>query len=144
MFLISSALSQKQTFAVQKAMSALPSKADMCGATRDVGFGPEADMTMRSARIDGPARPEVTHIRAKTRGGAPFPSIRTSLRRTGSTLGVVERRWRRDVKAVCKLGLEGIVSRKLNAPYRSAPSKSWIKVKNPKAPASTIAIDGTF
>jgi bifunctional non-homologous end joining protein LigD len=46
--------------------------------------------------------------------------------------------------AVCKLGLEGIVSKKLTAPYRSGPSKSWIKVKNPKAPAATRAIDGTF
>jgi bifunctional non-homologous end joining protein LigD len=39
--------------------------------------------------------------------------------------------------AVCKLGLEGIVSKKINAPYRSGPSKSWIKVKNPKAAAAT-------
>lgn len=46
--------------------------------------------------------------------------------------------------AVCKLGLEGIVSKKLNAPYRSGPSKSWIKVKNPKAPAATRAMDGIF
>jgi len=46
--------------------------------------------------------------------------------------------------AACKLGLEGIVSKKLNAPYRSGPSKTWIKVKNPKAPAATRAIDGTF
>ena len=29
-----SALGQKQTFAVQNGMSALPPKADMCGATR--------------------------------------------------------------------------------------------------------------
>jgi hypothetical protein len=36
-------------------------------------------------------------------------------------------------KAACKLGLEGIVSKKLNAPYRSGPSRTWIKVKNPKA-----------
>jgi bifunctional non-homologous end joining protein LigD len=47
-------------------------------------------------------------------------------------------------KAVCNLGLEGIVSKKLNAPYRSGPSKTWIKVKNPKAPAATRTIDGTF
>jgi len=47
-------------------------------------------------------------------------------------------------KAVCKLGLEGIVSKRLDAPYRSGPSKSWIKVKNPKAPAATRAKDGTF
>ena len=46
--------------------------------------------------------------------------------------------------AVCDLGLEGIVSKKLHAPYRSGPSKSWIKVKNPKAPAATRIIDGTF
>jgi ATP-dependent DNA ligase len=35
-------------------------------------------------------------------------------------------------EAVCRLGLEGIVSKKLNAPYRSGPSRTWIKVKNPK------------
>jgi hypothetical protein len=48
------------------------------------------------------------------------------------------------VDAVCKHGLDGIVSKKLNAPYRSGPSKTWIKVKNPNAPAATRAIDGTF
>jgi hypothetical protein len=37
-------LGQKQTFAVQKGMSALPPKADMCGALGDVRFVPEADM----------------------------------------------------------------------------------------------------
>src|SRR6476661_6059696 len=46
--------------------------------------------------------------------------------------------------AVCNLGLEGIVSKKLNAPYRSGPSRTWIKVKNPKSPAATRSIDGTF
>jgi ATP-dependent DNA ligase len=48
------------------------------------------------------------------------------------------------LEAVCKLGLEGIVSKKLNSPYKSGPSKAWIKVKNPNAPAATRAIDGTF
>jgi bifunctional non-homologous end joining protein LigD len=47
-------------------------------------------------------------------------------------------------KAVCKLGLEGIVSKKLDAPYKSGPSKTWLKIKNPKAPAATRAIDGNF
>jgi bifunctional non-homologous end joining protein LigD len=37
-------------------------------------------------------------------------------------------------EAACKLGLEGIVSKKLDAPYRSGPSKTWTKVKNPTAP----------
>ena len=39
-----SALGQKQTCAAQKVMSALPPKADMCGATRDVRFVPKADI----------------------------------------------------------------------------------------------------
>ena len=39
-----SALGQKQTFAMQIGMSALPPKADMCGATRDVRFVPKADI----------------------------------------------------------------------------------------------------
>jgi bifunctional non-homologous end joining protein LigD len=47
-------------------------------------------------------------------------------------------------EAVCDLGLEGIVCKRLTSVYRSGPSKTWIKVKNPKAPAATRAIDGTF
>jgi hypothetical protein len=35
----------------------------------------------------------------------------------------------------CKLGFEGIVSKRLTAPYRSGPSRDWIKVKNPDSPA---------
>ena len=35
----------------------------------------------------------------------------------------------------CKLGLEGIVSKRLNSPYRSGKVKSWLKIKNPKSPA---------
>jgi bifunctional non-homologous end joining protein LigD len=46
--------------------------------------------------------------------------------------------------AACKHGLEGIVSKKLDSTYRSGKSKAWIKVKNPKAPAATRAVDGTF
>ena len=39
-----SALGHKRTFAVQNAMSALPPKADMCGALAHVRFVPIADM----------------------------------------------------------------------------------------------------
>jgi ATP-dependent DNA ligase len=35
----------------------------------------------------------------------------------------------------CKMGLEGIVSKRLSAPYKSGPSRDWIKVKNPDSPA---------
>ena len=41
-----SALGQKRTFAVQKGMSALPPKADMCSATRHVRFVPIADIRL--------------------------------------------------------------------------------------------------
>src|SRR5262249_30184102 len=37
---------QKQTFAAQNSISALPPKADMCGALAHVCFGPEADMRL--------------------------------------------------------------------------------------------------
>jgi hypothetical protein len=30
------------------------------------------------------------------------------------------------------------------APYRSGPSKAWIKVKNPDAPAVTRVLEGGF
>jgi bifunctional non-homologous end joining protein LigD len=46
--------------------------------------------------------------------------------------------------AVCRLGLEGIVSKRSSAAYRSGPTRTWIKVKNPDAPAATRAQDGTF
>jgi bifunctional non-homologous end joining protein LigD len=35
----------------------------------------------------------------------------------------------------CKLGCEGIVSKRLGSSYRSGRSPHWVKVKNPKAPA---------
>jgi bifunctional non-homologous end joining protein LigD len=47
-------------------------------------------------------------------------------------------------EAACKLGLEGIVSKRLTAPYKSGPSKSWIKVRNPKSAAYMRIIDGTL
>jgi bifunctional non-homologous end joining protein LigD len=35
----------------------------------------------------------------------------------------------------CAMGLEGIVSKRLSAPYRSGPSRDWVKVKNAGSPA---------
>jgi ATP-dependent DNA ligase len=35
----------------------------------------------------------------------------------------------------CRLGLEGIVSKRIDAPYRSGPSKTWLKSKNPQSEA---------
>jgi ATP-dependent DNA ligase len=35
----------------------------------------------------------------------------------------------------CKMGLEGIVSKRLGSRYRSGSSPDWLKFKNPEAPA---------
>ena len=51
-----SALGQKQTYAAHKWMSALPPKADMCSATRDVRFVPIANMAYVSAMSALPRR----------------------------------------------------------------------------------------
>src|SRR5262249_41753382 len=50
-----SALGQKQTFAPQKVMSALPPKADMCGAVADVRYGPKADIVLTGHACDDAA-----------------------------------------------------------------------------------------
>jgi ATP-dependent DNA ligase len=35
----------------------------------------------------------------------------------------------------CRVGLEGIVSKRLSKPYQSGRSGHWLKVKNPDSPA---------
>jgi bifunctional non-homologous end joining protein LigD len=44
----------------------------------------------------------------------------------------------------CRFGLEGIVSKRLSTPYRSGPSRDWIKVKNPDSPAMRRARAGLW
>ena len=44
----------------------------------------------------------------------------------------------------CRLGSEGIVSKRLAAPYRSGPSRDWIKVKNLDSPAMIRHRDGRW
>ena len=60
-----SALGHKRTFAAQKAMSALPPKADMCGATRDVRFVPIADITSYAGDVS--SRPLIGTARREQR-----------------------------------------------------------------------------
>jgi hypothetical protein len=69
-----SALGHKQTFAVQKSMSALPPKADMCSATRDVRFVPIADSCSAAKRwlfdhLVGDLLEMHRHIEAQRLGG---------------------------------------------------------------------------
>ena len=44
----------------------------------------------------------------------------------------------------CKMGLEGIVSKRRDFPYRSGRCKSWVKVKNPNSPAMLRIRDGSW
>jgi bifunctional non-homologous end joining protein LigD len=39
-------------------------------------------------------------------------------------------------REACKLGCEGIISKRLGSPYSSGHSPHWVKVKNPNAPGS--------
>jgi bifunctional non-homologous end joining protein LigD len=38
-------------------------------------------------------------------------------------------------RQACALGCEGIVSKRLESPYRAGRQDCWVKVKNPAAPA---------
>jgi bifunctional non-homologous end joining protein LigD len=42
----------------------------------------------------------------------------------------------------CKLGLEGIVSKRKDSPYRSGRTLDWIKCKNPASPAAKRDAEG--
>ena len=44
----------------------------------------------------------------------------------------------------CKLGLEGIVSKRRDMRYRSGRSKAWLKIRNSKSPAMLRVQDWTF
>ena len=44
----------------------------------------------------------------------------------------------------CKMGLEGIVSKRRDFPYRSGRVKSWVKIKNPDSPAMLRIEDGSW
>jgi len=74
-------------------------------------------------------------------------ALRNILRRTKGGIQYVEHVKGDGAKmfeAICKRGLEGIVSKKLDARYRSGLSKSWLKIKNPKTRLATRIIDGRF
>jgi bifunctional non-homologous end joining protein LigD len=44
-------------------------------------------------------------------------------------------------RAACNMGLEGLVSKRVDGPYRPGKSKNWLKVKNRKHPAMNRAKD---
>lgn len=44
-------------------------------------------------------------------------------------------------RAACHMGLEGLVSKRRDRPYRGGPSKHWVKVKNRAHPAMGRVIE---
>jgi bifunctional non-homologous end joining protein LigD len=47
-------------------------------------------------------------------------------------------------RQACRPGLEGIVPTRLSAPYRSGPSRDWLKIKNPHSPAMIRAREAAW
>ena len=64
---------------------------------------------------------------AQLLGRGKRPAIQYSEHLTGDGPTVFEH--------VCRMGLEGIVSKRTDAPYRSGPSRMWLKAKNPESAA---------
>jgi len=62
-------MSDRESEIAKKAMSALAPKADVCGATGDVRFGPKADMN----------REGCASVRSRPYAPTPTPSIRRRL-----------------------------------------------------------------
>jgi len=44
-------------------------------------------------------------------------------------------------RKACEFGLEGLVSKRRDRPYRAGRSKHWIKIKNRKRPAMSRVMD---
>ena len=44
-------------------------------------------------------------------------------------------------RAACRLGLEGLVSKRRDRPYQAGRSKHWVKVKNRKHPAMSRVME---
>jgi hypothetical protein len=147
-----SAPGQKRTYAAQQGMSALLpiATAKQIFALRHVRFTSKSGHVRCLLRAKSGHSPVSRSPRWRLRR-KPFHERKAALRkvlmRTKRGIQYVEHTEGDGVKmfqAVCGLGLEGIVSKKLDAPYKSGPSKAWLKVKNPNGPAATRAADGTF
>ena len=91
------------------------------------------------SKLSGPCAFDLLMLNGKDLRRRPYVELRAALHVEQTEGDGVEM-----FKAVCKLGLEGIVSKKLDWSYKSGASKAWLKIKNPDAPAATRVIDGTF
>jgi ATP-dependent DNA ligase len=85
---------------------------------------------------------DLLELNSKDQRPLPLSERRAKLERLlkGSTTGIAFNEHTVEEGAVvfrhaCRMGLEGIVSKRLTAPYRSGRSRDWIKIKNPDSPA---------
>jgi hypothetical protein len=89
-----SALGQKQTYALQKAMSALLPKADMCSALAHVCFGPKADIKSLPDHIAGAGKHRRRNCEAECFGGLEVDDHLVPGRRLSLTFSrAVHRSW---------------------------------------------------
>jgi bifunctional non-homologous end joining protein LigD len=47
-------------------------------------------------------------------------------------------------QAACRMGLEGLVSKRRDRPYLACRSPHWRKIKNPQSPATRRIEEGTL
>jgi hypothetical protein len=94
-----------------------------------------------------PLRLHCTHPGSVYRGRTALVDARgLGLRGSPRRAGAVNEHTDEDGPTVfahaCRFGFEGIVSKRVTAPYRSGPSRDWLKVKNPDGPAMIRAREG--
>ena len=73
---------------------------------------------------------------AKARGLDGQSRRADSLIAAVNVASVLSGRRRYHLRHACKLGCEGIVSKRADSPYRSGRSRDWIKTKSPAAIAA--------
>ena len=69
----------------------------------------------------------------------PIPGAVKASQRAGGSIPLLDCRFASDAvfHHACAMGLEGIVAKRRDRPYRSGRSPDWIKIKNPDAPPAT-------
>ena len=88
-----------------------------------VEIGPAINAEQNSFAIEDEGGVAVTQ--RGLRGSPPGVQINAHLTHRGDVV----------FEHACKMGLEGIVSKRLGSRYRSGPTRDWLKFKNPAAPA---------
>jgi hypothetical protein len=131
-----SALGQKQTFEPQKVMSALPPKADMCGALAHVCFGPIADIPRFTRGVE----PRLGVLMNPYTGAAPQLFVSEPFNNTIAVINLVV--FGTPPNQVLKMGSQtSINSPSLNFPVDLAPVQR--DVDNANWASNTTLDDGS-